>query len=106
MAREKLRRAAAYIVRGRKWREYGLGDVDIVQMALPTVHENERAGQANAICAHDVRLDECRVFPTTQDVGLHLNIAGQGADKCDLCGLERRQILRSQLRRLIGQRRT
>ena len=103
MAREKFRRAAAYIVRGRKWRKFGLCDVEIVQMALPPVHENERAGQANAICAHDVRLDECRVFTAAQDIGLHLNIAGQGADKCDLCGLERRQILRSHLCRLIGQ---
>ena len=103
MAREKFRRAAAYIVRGRKWREFGLGDVDIVQMALPPVHENEGAGQADAICAHDVRLDECRVFTATQDIGLHLNIAGQGADKCDLGRLKRRQIFRRHLRRLIGQ---
>ena len=90
MAREKFRRAAAYIVRGRKWREFRLRDVDIVQMALPPVHENERAGQANAICAHDVRLDECRVFTATQDISLHLDIAGQGAHKRNLCGLERR----------------
>jgi len=75
-------------------------------MALPPVHENEGAGQANAICAHYVGLDKCRVLTATQDIGLHLNIARQGADKCDLCRLERRQILRSQLRRLIGQRRT
>ena len=51
MTREKLWWAAAHIIARWDKREVRSRDIHIIQMAVPAVHENEIACQANAICA-------------------------------------------------------
>ena len=84
MASEKLWRAAAHNIVGWNKREIWSRDIHIIQMALPTVHENEIARQPDTICARYFGLNEGGVLAAPQDMCADLYFACQRPDKSNL----------------------
>lgn len=73
---------------------------------MATVHEDEGAAQADAICASNLGFYKRGVLATPQDRGGYLDLTRQRPDKGNLRRLQRRQVAIGKLRRLIGEHRT
>jgi hypothetical protein len=95
VAGEKFRRAAARVFGCRDWRKIRALQAFVIEMAMPPVHENERAGKPDTVRTRYFRFDESRVLAAPKQRRGHLDITGERPDKSNLRRLQWRQIFAS-----------
>ena len=105
MAGKIFTRAGAHSIDGRDGWKVRSRQLLIVEMAVPPVHKDEGAREANAIRAADFGLYESSILATPQHRRGNFHITGQRPDKGNLCRLQWRQVTVCERRRLIRQRR-